>query len=211
MIFADIPGKHMLCSSLRNNISKQLHYSIIHGIYPLFHSHNTVILPENFTISPIRSGHHVPLRNASRGDKKRASGYAEAQVRVNLNNIFRQAEEIAGNGNLIHRFADLSAPDAIAVGGRREIAADVVCVIGAVLVINVAVTFGVIASFILYVCLLTTPMTQIAQGMANLQTAAAGARRILKGGTFPMIYGTVFFTDALPMADDLSRNAAASV
>ena len=48
-----------------------------------------------------------------------------------------------------------------------------VCVFGSVLAINGTIEFGVIVSFILYVRLFTTPLTQIAQGMTNLQTASA--------------------------------------
>lgn len=55
-----------------------------------------------------------------------------------------------------------------------------VCVIGAALAMNGTIKFGVIISFILYVRLFTTPLTQIAQGMTNLQTAAAGAKRIFE-------------------------------
>lgn len=53
-----------------------------------------------------------------------------------------------------------------------------VCVIGSLLAINGTVDFGVIVSFILYVRLFTSPLTQIAQGMTNLQTAMASARRV---------------------------------
>ncbi len=53
-----------------------------------------------------------------------------------------------------------------------------VCVIGAALAMNGTIKFGVIVSFILYVRLFTSPLTQIAQGMTNLQTATAGANRI---------------------------------
>ena len=54
----------------------------------------------------------------------------------------------------------------------------VVCVIGAILAINGQMKFSVIVSFILYVRLFTAPLTQIAQGMTNLQTAAASSNRI---------------------------------
>ena len=54
----------------------------------------------------------------------------------------------------------------------------VVCVVGAVLAMNGTIPFGVIVSFILYVRLFTAPMTQIAQGLTNLQTASASAARI---------------------------------
>ena len=53
-----------------------------------------------------------------------------------------------------------------------------VCVFGSALAINGTIEFGVIVSFILYVRLFTTPLTQIAQGMTNLQTASASAHRI---------------------------------
>lgn len=54
----------------------------------------------------------------------------------------------------------------------------VVCIIGAMLAINGQISFGVIVSFILYTRLFTGPLTQIAQGMTNLQTASASANRI---------------------------------
>ena len=53
-----------------------------------------------------------------------------------------------------------------------------VCVVGAALAIHGTIEFGVIISFILYVRLFTSPLTQIAQGMTNLQTASASAKRI---------------------------------
>lgn len=53
-----------------------------------------------------------------------------------------------------------------------------VCVVGSALALNGKIEFGVIISFILYVRLFTSPLTQIAQGMTNLQTASASARRI---------------------------------
>ncbi len=54
----------------------------------------------------------------------------------------------------------------------------VVCVLGSILAINGTIEFGVIVSFILYVRLFTSPLTQIAQGMTNMQTASASAHRI---------------------------------
>ena len=52
------------------------------------------------------------------------------------------------------------------------------CVFGSVLAINGTIEFGVIVAFILYVRLFTSPLTQIAQGMTNMQTASASAHRI---------------------------------
>lgn len=53
-----------------------------------------------------------------------------------------------------------------------------VCVVGAMLAIADMIPFGVIISFILYVRLFTSPLTQIAQGLTNMQTASASAERI---------------------------------
>lgn len=53
-----------------------------------------------------------------------------------------------------------------------------VCVFGSVLAMNGTIEFGVIVSFILYVRLFTSPLTQIAQGLTNMQTASASAKRI---------------------------------
>ena len=54
----------------------------------------------------------------------------------------------------------------------------VVCVLGSILAINGVIGIDVIVCFILYVRLFTSPLTQIAQGMTNLQTASASAHRI---------------------------------
>ena len=52
------------------------------------------------------------------------------------------------------------------------------CVLGSILAIQGIIDIGVIVSFILYVRLFTSPLTQIAQGMTNMQTASASAHRI---------------------------------
>ena len=53
-----------------------------------------------------------------------------------------------------------------------------VCVLGSILAMNGTIEFGVIVSFILYVRLFTSPLTQMAQGMTNMQTASASAHCI---------------------------------
>ncbi|MFR2459520.1 MAG: ABC transporter ATP-binding protein [Christensenellales bacterium] len=81
-----------------------------------------------------------------------------------------------------------------------------VCVMGSILAINGTIEFGVIISFILYVRLFTSPLTQIAQGMTNMQTASASAKRIFdfleseelsdetgKHATLPAVHGQVSF------------------
>ena len=55
-----------------------------------------------------------------------------------------------------------------------------VCILGAVLVKNDIITFGVIVAFIVYVRLFTSPLQQIAQGLTNLQSAAAASERVFE-------------------------------
>ena len=54
----------------------------------------------------------------------------------------------------------------------------VVCVLGAALAINGQITFGVITAFIMYVRLFTSPLNTIAQGMTQMQSAAAAGERV---------------------------------
>ena len=55
-----------------------------------------------------------------------------------------------------------------------------VCIVGAMLVIKGNITFGVIVAFILYARLFTSPLSQIAQSMTQLQTAAAASERVFE-------------------------------
>lgn len=55
-----------------------------------------------------------------------------------------------------------------------------VCVVGAVLVMNNHITFGVIVAFMIYVRLFTSPLSQIAQGMTSIQSTAAAAERVFE-------------------------------
>lgn len=52
-----------------------------------------------------------------------------------------------------------------------------VCIVGAILVINGNITFGVITAFLIYVRLFEQPLKQIAQGMTNMQSTAAATER----------------------------------
>ena len=55
-----------------------------------------------------------------------------------------------------------------------------VCVVGAILTMNGHITFGVIVAFMIYIKLFTSPLSQIAQGMTNLQTTAAASERVFE-------------------------------
>ena len=54
----------------------------------------------------------------------------------------------------------------------------VVCVLGSALVMGGEISFGVIVSFIMYVRLFTSPLSTLAQGMTQMQTAAAAGDHI---------------------------------
>ncbi len=54
----------------------------------------------------------------------------------------------------------------------------VVCVVGAILFSKGKIGFGVITSFMIYVRLFTNPLSQIAQAMTSIQTAAAASERV---------------------------------
>lgn len=53
-----------------------------------------------------------------------------------------------------------------------------VCIVGALLVFNNTITFGVIVAFMIYVRLFTNPLSQIAQAMTSLQSVAASSERV---------------------------------
>lgn len=55
-----------------------------------------------------------------------------------------------------------------------------VCVVGALLVSNNVISFGVIVAFIMYVRLFTNPLSQIAQSMTSIQTTAAASERVFE-------------------------------
>lgn len=53
-----------------------------------------------------------------------------------------------------------------------------VCVVGSVLTLSGDINFSVIVAFIMYVRLFTSPLGTIAQGMTNIQSAAAAGKRV---------------------------------
>ncbi|MDR3282059.1 MAG: ABC transporter ATP-binding protein/permease [Candidatus Methanoplasma sp.] len=55
-----------------------------------------------------------------------------------------------------------------------------VCIVGAVLTINGAISFGVIVAFIVYVRLFTWPLLQFAQAATSLQRIAAASERVFE-------------------------------
>ena len=55
-----------------------------------------------------------------------------------------------------------------------------VCVVGALLVLNHDMDFGVIVAFMIYIRLFTNPLQQIAQAATSMQTTAAASERIFE-------------------------------
>ena len=55
-----------------------------------------------------------------------------------------------------------------------------VCVVGALLVINGNISFGVIVAFMVYIRLFTNPLSQIAQSTTALQSTAAAGERVFE-------------------------------
>lgn len=115
----------------------------------------------NGYIEEMYSGHQVV--RISRAEKKIKKHFAELNAAVYDSNW--KSQFLSG----------IMQPLMNVIGNLGYVS---VCVIGAMLAINETITFGVIISFILYVRLFTSPLTQIAQGMTNLQTASASAHRI---------------------------------
>ena len=54
----------------------------------------------------------------------------------------------------------------------------VVCILGAVLTLNHIISFGVVVAFMIYVRQFTEPLSQVAQAITSLQSAAAATERI---------------------------------
>lgn len=77
----------------------------------------------------------------------------------------------------VNFYQGLCGPIMAFVGNLSYVA---VCVVGAVLVKEEIITFGVIVAFILYARLFTSPLQQIAQGLTNLQSAAAASERVFE-------------------------------
>ena len=55
-----------------------------------------------------------------------------------------------------------------------------VCIVGALLVMNNVISFGVIVAFMIYIRLFTNPLSQIAQAMSSLQSTAAASERVFE-------------------------------
>lgn len=115
----------------------------------------------NGYIEEMYSGHEVVrISRGEKGVKERFAGLNRAVYDANWRSQF---------------LSGIMQPLMNVVGNVAYVA---VCVFGSILAIGGKIEFGVIVSFILYVRLFTSPLTQIAQGMTNLQTVSASAHRV---------------------------------
>jgi ATP-binding cassette subfamily B protein len=99
---------------------------------------------------------------------------SEAKARkkfVYLNNELRESNFMA------QCLSGLMMPLMSFIGNFGYVA---VCVVGAVLVMNKTISFGVIVAFILYVRYFTQPLSQLAQAAQSLQSAAAAGERVFE-------------------------------
>ena len=117
----------------------------------------------NGHIEEIYSGHNVvKVYNG-----KRESDEKFDKLNDKVFNAIRKSQFLSG----------LMQPIMMFIGNFSYV---VICVVGAVLVTNDVISFGVIVAFIVYVRLFTNPLSQIAQAMTSLQSAAAASERIFE-------------------------------
>lgn len=117
----------------------------------------------NGYIEEIYSGHNVV--KTYNGDKEALERFHK--LNHNLYEANRKSQFLSG----------LMMPIMSFVGNFGYVA---VCIVGALLVSNDVISFGVIVAFIIYVRLFTNPLTQIAQAMTALQSTAAAGERVFE-------------------------------
>lgn len=101
-----------------------------------------------------------------------------SRAEKNVINHFISLNKIVYDTNWKSQFlSGIMQPITMSVGNLNYV---IICIIGSILALNGTISFGIIVSFILFARLFTSPMTQIAQGLTNIQTAAAAAGRIFE-------------------------------
>jgi len=130
----------------------------------------------NGHIEEIYSGHHVvKVYNGSKEAKR----------------VFEEINESLYDSGWKSQFmSGLMMPMMMFIGNFGYVA---VCVVGAVLAMNGTIDFGVIVAFMIYIRLLTQPLSQIAQAFQNLQRTAAAGERVFE------------FFDEKEMADESGK------
>ena len=100
------------------------------------------------------------------------NGQQEALKKFNKYN-----DKVSDNNKKSQFISGLMMPMMMFVGNLGFV---VVCIVGALLVVDNKISYGVIIAFIMYVRLFTNPMSQIAQGLTSLQTVAASSERVFE-------------------------------
>lgn len=100
------------------------------------------------------------------------NGQQEALKKFNKYN-----DKVCDNNKKSQFVSGLMMPMMMFVGNLGFV---VVCIVGALLVVDNKISYGVIIAFIMYVRLFTNPMSQIAQGLTSLQTVAASSERVFE-------------------------------
>jgi ATP-binding cassette subfamily B protein len=117
----------------------------------------------NGHIEEIYSGHNVvKVYNGGKNAKK----------------IFERINESLYESSWKSQFmSGLMMPLMMFIGNFGYVA---VCIVGAALAMNGAISFSVIIAFMIYIRLFTQPLTQIAQSMQQLQRTAAASERVFE-------------------------------
>ena len=76
-----------------------------------------------------------------------------------------------------------------------------VCVVGALLVMNHKISFGVIVAFMIYVRLFTNPLSRIAQSLTTMQSIAAAGERVFEFMDEEEFSDESQLTDSLPIEE----------
>ena len=131
----------------------------------------------NGFIEEIYSGHNIV--KVYNGEKDAINNFDELNTKLYESN--RKSQFLSG----------IMQPIMMFVGNLGYVA---VCVVGALLVMNNYISFGVIVAFMIYVRMFTNPLSQIAQAMTSLQMTAAASERVFE------------FLDEKEMTDESNLN-----
>ena len=138
-------------------------FIIMHKSQKYFTARQVELGKLNGHIEEVYSNHNIV---------KAYNGYKEAS------DTFDKLNQSVYECNKKSRFlSGLNQPIMSFIGNFSYVA---ICVVGALLTMNGQISFGVIVAFMVYVRLFTGPLSQIAQGMTNLQSTAAASERVVE-------------------------------
>ena len=106
--------------------------------------------------------------------------------------FLRMNESLRDSGFRAQSLSGMMQPLMAFIGNFGYVA---VCVVGAMLVFNGKTDFGTIVAFMMYIRYFTQPLSQIAQAMQSMQSAAAAGERVFE------------FLDAEELADESHKTA----